>query len=162
MLKSKDQAFEKFKELKSLLKNQYNVKIKSLKSDGGGEYISNEFKSYLKENGIIQRLSPPYTPQMNGVAERYNRKMLNKIRCMLKGKNLDNSFWGEAINTANQLRNVSPTMLKEKSPEEEFTGRKPDLTKIRTFGSRVMMKDKRRLQKLEDKTKAIYVAMIVS
>nr|GEZ07073.1 retrotransposon protein, putative, Ty1-copia subclass [Tanacetum cinerariifolium] len=39
---------------------------KVLRSDRGGEYISQEFKDYLKACGIVQQLTPPYTPQHNG------------------------------------------------------------------------------------------------
>nr|GFC60315.1 hypothetical protein [Tanacetum cinerariifolium] len=47
-------------------KNQLGKTIKALRSDRGGEYISYEFKDYLKACGIVQQLTPPYTPQHNG------------------------------------------------------------------------------------------------
>ena len=56
-------------------------------------------------------------------------------------------------NTANKLRNYSPTKLKEKSPEEEFTGKIPNLSNIKIFGSRVLIKDKSYKKKLDDKTR---------
>ena len=120
-------------------------------SDGGGEYTSKEFKQYLKEEGIIQKITPPYTPQRNGVAERFNRTIIEKVRCMLKTNNLNKEFWGEAANTANRIRNCSPTKTKQKCPEEEFSGQTPDLTKLKTFGCKVMIKNKKEGTKLDDK-----------
>ncbi|GJR30378.1 retrotransposon protein, putative, ty1-copia subclass [Tanacetum coccineum] len=51
--------------------------IKEIRSDHGGKYISQEFKDYLKANGIVQHLTPPYTPQHNRVSERRNRTLLD-------------------------------------------------------------------------------------
>ncbi|GJV44987.1 retrotransposon protein, putative, ty1-copia subclass [Tanacetum coccineum] len=51
---------------------QLGKKIKALRSDRGGEYLSQEFKDYLSENGIVQNLTSPYTPQQNGVSEKEN------------------------------------------------------------------------------------------
>jgi predicted methyltransferase len=100
-ISSRDQMIEKYKEFNEMLITQKNVKIKTLRCDGAGEYISEEFKAYLKEKGTIQEVTPPYTAQWNGIAERMNRTLMDKARCMLKAKNLDNRFWGEATATAN-------------------------------------------------------------
>nr|GFA49859.1 retrotransposon protein, putative, Ty1-copia subclass [Tanacetum cinerariifolium] len=58
---------------KNEVENQLGKTIKALRSDRGGEYISQEFKDYLKACGIVQQLTPPYTSQHNGVSERRNR-----------------------------------------------------------------------------------------
>ncbi|GJZ32376.1 retrotransposon protein, putative, ty1-copia subclass [Tanacetum coccineum] len=47
------------------VENQLRKTIKTLRSDQGGEYISQELKDYLKACGIVQQLTPPYTPQHN-------------------------------------------------------------------------------------------------
>nr|GEX56900.1 retrotransposon protein, putative, Ty1-copia subclass [Tanacetum cinerariifolium] len=73
LLKHKHEVFETFKVFKNEVENQLEKTIKALRSDRGGEYISQEFKDYLKACGIIQELTPPYTPQHNGVSERRNR-----------------------------------------------------------------------------------------
>ncbi|KAL0463140.1 UNVERIFIED_CONTAM: transposon Ty1-A Gag-Pol polyprotein [Sesamum latifolium] len=59
------------------VENQTSRKIKALRSDRGGEYLSGEFIDYLKENGILSQWTPPGTPQLNGVAERRNRTLLD-------------------------------------------------------------------------------------
>ncbi|KAI3751877.1 hypothetical protein L2E82_22968 [Cichorium intybus] len=70
LIKHKSDTFEKFKEFKNEVENQLGRKIKMLRSDRGGEYLSIEFLDYLKECGIVSQLTPPRTPQLNGVAER--------------------------------------------------------------------------------------------
>ncbi|GKC14684.1 retrotransposon protein, putative, ty1-copia subclass [Tanacetum coccineum] len=72
LLKHKNEVFEIFKVFKNKVKNQPEKTIKALRSDRGGEYISQEFKDYLKACGVVQQLTPPYTPQHNGVSERRN------------------------------------------------------------------------------------------
>jgi hypothetical protein len=52
----------------------------SLKTDNGRQFVSEEFESYLEENGIEHRLSPPLWPQANGEIERQNRTILKSMR----------------------------------------------------------------------------------
>ena len=70
LLKTKDEAFHYFKIFKAEVENQIKRKIKRLRDDRGGEYISNEFSQFCAEHGIIQEVTPQYSPQLNGVAER--------------------------------------------------------------------------------------------
>ena len=70
LLRTKDEAFDKFKEFKSIVENQKERKIKAIRSDRGGEYFSIEFDNFCEENGIIHQKSAPFTPQQNGLAER--------------------------------------------------------------------------------------------
>ncbi|KAK1609101.1 hypothetical protein QYE76_032774 [Lolium multiflorum] len=77
LMKHKSETFEKFKEFQSEVENQRNKKIKFLRSDRGGEYLSYEFSMHLKKCGILSQLTPPGTPQRNGVSERRNRTLLD-------------------------------------------------------------------------------------
>ena len=104
-------------------------------------YISEVFKQYLKEKGTIQEITPPYTAQWNGIAERYNRTIMDKARCMLKAKSMDNRFWAEVVSTANFLKNRSPTKKLDQTPEEKYSKQKPTFKNFRVFGSRVQFKD---------------------
>ena len=65
------------------MENQRKKKIKFLRSDRGGEYLSYEFGLHLKQCGIVSRLTPPGTPQCNGVSERRNRTLLDMVRPMM-------------------------------------------------------------------------------
>jgi hypothetical protein len=92
------------------------------------------FKAVLTEKGIVHQTSVRHTPQQNGAAERLNRTIVEKVRCMLFGARLPVEFWAKAAATASYLRNVVPTGESDKSPWEMFTGRKPDVSSIRVFG----------------------------
>ncbi|KAL0445522.1 UNVERIFIED_CONTAM: Transposon Ty2-DR3 Gag-Pol polyprotein [Sesamum latifolium] len=80
LMRYKSEAFGRFKEYRLEVENQTIRKIKALRSDRGGEYLSGEFIDYLKQNGILSQWTPPGTPQLNGVAERRNRTLLNMVR----------------------------------------------------------------------------------
>ena len=80
LLKHKSETFEKFKEFQSEVENHHNKKIKYLRSDRGGEYLSYEFGLHLKQCGIVSQLTPPGTPQRNGVSECRNRTLLDMVR----------------------------------------------------------------------------------
>ena len=62
LCKNKSDVFTKFVEFKKMVENQCNRKIKMLWSDGGTEYMSNEFDNFIKENGVIRQVTPRYTP----------------------------------------------------------------------------------------------------
>nr|GEX94610.1 hypothetical protein [Tanacetum cinerariifolium] len=101
LLKHKHEVFEMFKVFKNKVENQLRKIIKALLSDRGGEYISQEFKDYLKACGIVQQLTPSYTTQHNDMSERRNRTSLDMVDktpyelWYRKGSNLSYSkFWG--------------------------------------------------------------------
>jgi transposase InsO family protein len=95
----KDEALDCFKIYKAEAENQLERKIKRVRSDRGGEYLSNDFGEYCAEYGIIHETTTPYSPQSNGVAERKNRTLTNLVNAMLDCSGLSKSWWGEAILT---------------------------------------------------------------
>ena len=92
-LKSKDEVFSKFKEFKSLIENQTEKRIKTFRSDNGGEFTSNEFKELCKDSGIKRELITPYNPQQNGVSEMNNRTIMEATRAMLHDQDLPMHLW---------------------------------------------------------------------
>nr|GFA45276.1 hypothetical protein [Tanacetum cinerariifolium] len=88
---------------------QLGKKIKALRSDRGGEYLSQEFKDYLSKNGIVQHLTSPYTLQQNGVSERRNRTLLDMVRSMFNLMTLPLYFWDYALESAVRILNMVPT-----------------------------------------------------
>ena len=62
LMKHKSETFEKFKEFQSEVENHRNKKIKFLRSDRRGEYLSYEFGLHLKQCGIVSQLTLPGTP----------------------------------------------------------------------------------------------------
>ena len=99
LMKHKFESFEKFKEFRNEVEKQAKKCIKVLCSDRGREYLLDQYKESIKENGIISQLSPLATPQHNGVAERRNRTLLDMVRSLMSMSELPISFWGYALET---------------------------------------------------------------
>jgi hypothetical protein len=134
-LRKKSEVFDRFKEFKALVENQTEKQIKVLRTDNGGEFCGNEFEEFCKKCGIARQKTTPYTPQQNGVAERMNRTLMEKARCMLSGAGIGQEFWAEAVGTACYLVNRSPSSaLGDKTPQEVWTGKEPSLTHLKVFG----------------------------
>lgn len=135
LLQTKDQVFEKFKDYKTLVEKQLGKQIKILRSDNGGEYCNKAFDEFLTSHGILRQLSVAHTPEQNGVAERANRTLMEKVRAMLDEAGLNIRYWGEALMTAVYLKNISPTKAVEGMvPYQAWTGEKPNLENLRIFG----------------------------
>nr|GEV92610.1 hypothetical protein [Tanacetum cinerariifolium] len=101
--------------------NQLRKTIKALRSDRGGEYISQEFKDYLKACRIVQQLTPPYTPQHNDVSERKNRTLLDMVRLMMNLTTLPLSFWDYALEFATRILSMvwgCEALVKRDMPEK--------------------------------------------
>ena len=79
------------------MENHRNKKIKFLRSDRRGEYLSYEFGLHLKQCGIDSQLTPLGTPQRNAVSEHHNRTLLDIVRSMMSLTDLPLSFWGLCI-----------------------------------------------------------------
>ena len=108
-MRYKYEAFEKFREFKNEVDKKYEKSITTLRSDRGGEYLSTESTQFLKDYGILAQLTPPYTPQMNGVSERRNRTLLDMVRSMMSFSKLLISLLGYALETATRVLNVLPS-----------------------------------------------------
>jgi hypothetical protein len=134
-LKAKSEVFKRFQEFRALVENQSGKRIKVLRSDNGGEYSSRQFIDFCAQHGIRRQMTVPYNPQQNGVAERKNRAITGATRSMLHDQSLPLYLWAEASATAVYLQNRSPhRILGKMTPEEAFTGRRPDVEHIRIFG----------------------------
>ncbi|KAD4384796.1 hypothetical protein E3N88_24964 [Mikania micrantha] len=133
LLKSKDEAIDKFVLYKTEVENQLNKKIKVLRSDRGGEYVS-PFSDLCAQNGIIHECTAPYSPQQNGIAERKNRTLKEMINAMLISSGMSQDMWGEAILSATYLLNKIPFKKKDVTPYELWMGRKPSYKYLKVWG----------------------------
>ena len=121
--KTKDEAFDNFKGWKTLVENQIGQKIKRLRTDNGLDFCSKPFNDFYKENDIARHRTVAGTPQQNGLAERFKRTILERVRCMLLSAGLPKIFWAEAAMTVVYLINKCPsTALNFKTPEEFWSG----------------------------------------
>jgi len=113
------------------------TKIKTLRSDNGGDFVSNAFKTLYDENGTTHQTRVPDTLQQDGVAERLNRALVEMARTMMRNKDVDQDLWADAIKTAVYIKNrvTSRALPVGKTPFEQWTGSKPDVSHMRVFGS---------------------------
>ena len=117
-----------------------DCKLKALRSDQGGEYTA--MKPYLEEQGIELQFSAAYCPESSGLAERFNRTILDMVRSMLTQSGLDEEFWGEAAVYATYIRERIMTKTADgnkKSPFERRTGKKPSVKTFKVFGCLAMV-----------------------
>lgn len=151
MIKNKSQVYDCFVKFKTLVENQLNRKIKRIRSDNGGEYCNAKFQRLCDESGIIHQKSCPHTPQQNGLAERYNRTIIERARCMLFDSKLPRVYWAEAVLTAVVIMNSTVNSAIKRIPEEIWTGQTVDLSLFRIFGCKAMAKIPDGLRKKFDK-----------
>ena len=123
-MKHRDEVLDIFVKWKKMIETQTGRKIKRLRSDNGGEYKSDPFLKLCQDEGIVRHFTVRGTPQQNGVAERMNRTLLEKVRCMLSNAGLDKKFWAEAVTYAGHLINRLPTVANDgKTPMEVWSGK---------------------------------------
>ena len=96
--------------------------------------MSYEFGLHLKQCGIVSQLTPPVTPQRNGVSERRNRTLLDMVRSMMSLFDLPLSFWGYALKTAAFTFKRAPSKSVETTQSELWFGKKPNLLFIKVWG----------------------------
>ena len=96
-LKSKNETFRKFQEFKALVENQTSRRIRALRIDNGGEFVSHDFDDFCRGAGIRRELIVPYNPQQNGVAERKNKTICEAAKAMMCQQDLPSSLWVDTI-----------------------------------------------------------------
>ncbi|MCO5607010.1 hypothetical protein L7F22_061201 [Adiantum nelumboides] len=156
-MKLKSEAFGSIRDWKAMVEKEKDLKVKSIRSDRGGEFLSENFTRWCKSEGIRRQLTTPYTPSQNGVVERKNRTIMEMARVMLAYASLPRSYWAEACNTAVYIQNRYPThALQDMTPFQAYYGRKPTVLHFRVFWCSAFVhipKEKR--QKLDFKSKKL-------
>ena len=140
-------VFEAFKQFKAYAENQSERKIKILRDDKGGEYMSNAFLQFTTSCGIERQHTVRARPQQNGVAERANRLLSEHLTTMLDESGLPNTFWGEALAALVHVWNRCPTdAIKNATPYKLWNRIKPDVSHLQVWGCTAyvhIQKDKR-------------------
>ncbi|GKB24628.1 retrotransposon protein, putative, ty1-copia subclass, partial [Tanacetum coccineum] len=134
LMKHKHEVFETFKVFQNEVENQLGKKIKAIRSDRGGEYLSHKFVNHMKSCGIVSQVTLPYTPQHNRVSEKWNQTLLDMVRSMMNLTTLTKSFWGYALETAARILNMVPTKKADRTPYEIRHGKAPKLSYLRVWG----------------------------
>ena len=96
-MKKKSDTAATMKEWIAVWENELEKKVKTMRSDNGGEYVDAAFEKWLKEHGILHQTIPARSPQSNGVSERMNKTIQDRARSMLVGAGLGGGFWVEVV-----------------------------------------------------------------
>jgi transposase InsO family protein len=117
--------------------NEFELKVKKIRSDNGSEFKNLQVEEYLEEEGIKHEFSAPYTPQQNGMVERKNRSLIDMARTMLGEYKTPERFWLEAVNTAcHAINRLYLQCLLKKTSYELLTGNKHNVSYFHVFGSK--------------------------
>ena len=118
-----------------MVENQFSTTVKTIRSDNGLEFTSNETTLFFQSKGIIHQKSCPYTPQQNGVVERKHKYILETARALLFQSKLLVKYWGECILASTCLINRLPSFpLHNKTPYEILYKHKPIYSHLKSFG----------------------------
>jgi transposase InsO family protein len=160
-LRSKADAVTALQDLITWAEAQTGYRLRSIRSDRGGEYINQSLRTFLSSRGIEHQTSVPRTPQQNGRAERFNRTILEKSEAMRQHACLPPSFWQDAVETSLHIYNRQPMRrLNWSTPIFKWNGEKPDVSYFKVFGSQayVFVPKEERQHKLSAKAEeAIFI-----
>jgi transposase InsO family protein len=136
-LQEKSQTQETLKRFLRRAQNEFRFRIKNIRRDNGTEFKNSQIEGFLEEEGIKHEFSSPYTRQQNGVVERNNITLLDMARTMLNEYKTRDRFWVEAINTAcYSIYRLYLHRIHKKTSYELLTGKKPNVSYFRVFGSK--------------------------
>ena len=133
-IKSKGASFEIIKSFVNIFNNHHGT-VKSIRTDRGGEFTSNNLRSMYDNLGIEQQLTIRHSPHQNPVSERTNLTIFGDIRACLISSGISWDRWDEALNSVTFTRNHCPKLrLDWQIPLTILSNRKPDFTILRVFG----------------------------
>ncbi|SGZ16118.1 BQ5605_C029g10730 [Microbotryum silenes-dioicae] len=131
----KSDVFPTFQTWLAEVELETNARLKTLRTDNGGEYRSNAFTEFCKSRGICRQYSIPYTPQQNGCAERVNLSIVEGVLALLADSHLPATFWDEAAAYFVYCKNrCSHSALANQTPESVWNGQRTTATALHPFG----------------------------
>ena len=146
-LKTKDQTTGHWQTYRAYAERHLDSKIKELRCDNGGEYYP--LQAELLADGITLNPTHPYSSQQNGIAERYNRTLMDQVRAILHESRAPFKLWGEFATAVNYLRQRTPSTaqartaqcasLNGETPYQRWFGTSADVSNFRTLWSEVYM-----------------------
>ncbi|CAI7732484.1 unnamed protein product, partial [Closterium sp. NIES-53] len=118
-----------------MVERQQDRLVKAIRIDQGEEFLSKDFSLWLKKNGIRHSLTMPYSPAMNGIAERAKWTITETARGLLIEAGLSDYFWPDAVRSACVAKNRALTHVGADKwvPYVEWIGRKPKVDMLRVF-----------------------------
>ena len=154
-LKKKSEVFNAFRKYVEMIELQSEHKVKELRDDKGGEYISNEMYEWMKARGIKTSETHRDSPHENGVAERYNRTMNDAARTMIIEAGASEIMWAEAIATANYVKNRIKHSKTNKVPYTEMFQKKPMMKHLQPWGCDAIIYDQKTTGKMQSRGRIV-------
>ena len=112
-----------FKQFQARAKRESGQKLTAVHTDNGGEYRG-QLEEYCRCEVIKIEYAKPKTLELNGMAERMNRTIMEKVRCMQSHAKLGKTYWAEALMKAIYIINKSPSVpLDGDVPQRTWTGK---------------------------------------
>jgi transposase InsO family protein len=143
-LQEKSQTQETLKGFLRWAQNEFRLRIKKIRSYNETEFKNSQIEGFVEDEGIKHEFSSPCTPQQNGVVERKNRTLLDMARTVLDEYKTPDQLWAEAINTAcYSINRLYLHWILKKTSYELLTGKKPNVSHFRVFGSKCFILVKR-------------------
>jgi transposase InsO family protein len=140
----KGETQEVLKKFMRRAQNEFELKIKKVRSDNGTEFKNTGVEEFLSEEGIKHEFSVPYSPQQNGVVERKNQTLIEAARTMLDEYKTPNNFWAEAVNTAcHAINRIYLHKIYKKTAYKLLTDNKPKVDCFRVFCCRCFILNKK-------------------
>ncbi|SRR5258708_6259132 len=127
-----------YKSFSTWAQTQHSIQIKCLHLDHGSEFSSNQFTSYLQEQGTEHGLTTADTPQHNRVVKSFNHHLLEHVCAILHQSNLLKNLWAEAMLFTVWLKNHTSTKaLGNVTPYKWLYGQKPNLANMPEWGQTI-------------------------
>ncbi|GFX46489.1 retrovirus-related Pol polyprotein from transposon TNT 1-94 [Trichonephila clavipes] len=133
-IRNKSDVFHAFIRFQKRAERFLSKKVIAVRTDGGLEFCNKDMDNFLTELGIKHEVTNSYTPEMNGVAERFNLIALDGIKTLLKSSEVPHKFWGEALLCFTYAWNRICHKDGNKTPFEKYSGRKPSVLHLIPFG----------------------------
>ncbi|GFX24988.1 retrovirus-related Pol polyprotein from transposon TNT 1-94 [Trichonephila clavipes] len=133
-IRNKSDVFHTFIRFQKRAERFLSKKVIAVRTDGGLEFCNKDMDNFLTELGIKHEVTNSYTPEMNGVAERFNLTALDGIKTLLKSSEVPHKFWGEALLCFTYAWNRICHKDSKKTPFEKYSGRKPSVLHLIPFG----------------------------
>ncbi|GFW89229.1 retrovirus-related Pol polyprotein from transposon TNT 1-94 [Trichonephila clavipes] len=133
-IRNKSDVFHTFIRFQKRAERFLSRKVIAVRTDGGLEFCNKDMDNFLTELGIKHEVTNSYTPEMNGVAERFNLTALDGIKTLLKSSEVPHKFWGEALLCFTYAWNRICHKDSNKTPFEKYSGRKPSVLHLKPFG----------------------------
>ncbi|GFT54374.1 retrovirus-related Pol polyprotein from transposon TNT 1-94 [Trichonephila clavipes] len=133
-IRNKSDVFHTFIRFQKRAERFLSKKVIAVRTDGGLEFCNKDMDNFLTELGIKHEVTNSNTPEMNGVAERFNLTALDGIKTLLKSSEVPHKFWGEALLCFTYAWNRICHKDSNKTPFEKYSGRKPSVLHLKPFG----------------------------